>query len=425
MRVAIVGGGVAGLVCAHRLCEAHDVELFEASEWLGGHAHTVDVEVDGVAVAVDTGFIVYNERNYPRFTALLRELGVETRPTGMSFGFRSDRTGIEYAGGSWSGLLASPRHLLRPRYLAMLRDAARFYRTAARALEDDALEGVSLGDWLERERYGAAFCEDHLLAMGGAIWSVRAEHVRAFPARAFLEFFANHGLLTLSDRPRWRVVRGGSRRYVDALAKGFRERVRLGAPVASIRRDAEGVEVATEAGGAYRFDAVVLACHSDQALALLADATARERDVLGAIAYQANDVVLHTDESHLPRARRARAAWNYRVPVADGERVTVTYDMSLLQGLDTPRPLLVTLNASEPVREDAVLGRFEYAHPVFDARAVAARARHGELQGERHTYYAGAYWGHGFHEDGVASAHRAVAALEAHARRRSRAGRGA
>jgi predicted NAD/FAD-binding protein len=411
MRVAIVGSGIAGLVAAHRLHPAHDVELFEAGSWIGGHTHTVTVELGGREFDVDTGFIVYNERNYPHFDRLLRELGVATQPTEMSFGLRSERTGVEYSGDSLGGLFAQPRNLLRPSHLRMLIDALRFFR-AGRELLDRPGEDPRLGDWLDQQGYSRAFCDEHLLPMAGAIWSSEPGALRDFPARSLLRFYDNHGLLSLDDRPQWRVVKGGSARYVEALAKGFRERIRLDCPVARVARDGASVEIVTADGAARRFDAVVLACHSDQALAILERPSPLEREILGAIRYQPNEVVLHTDASLLPRSPRARAGWNYRVPRVGNGRVTVTYDMNRLQGIESPEPLLVTLNQTDAIAEDRILGRWEYAHPIFDSVAMAAQARAGEIQGAGHSYFAGAYWGYGFHEDGVRSALDALAAFE-------------
>lgn len=415
MRIAIVGAGISGLVCAHQLHPEHQIEVFEASAWVGGHTHTVNLELDGVNHSVDTGFIVYNERNYPLFTRLLAELGVATQATTMGFGFRSDITGIEYGGGSLRALAAQPGNLLRPRFLRMLRDIPRFFRSAQRLLESSPDPSLSLGRWLAREKFSEAFCSDHLLPMGGAIWSTPPERVRDFPAEAFLRFFKNHGLLSLTERPAWRVIQGGSHRYVEALTKAFRERIHTGCPVAAVRRDPAGVELITEDGTQERFDAIILACHSDQARAMLVDPTPVEDEILGAISYQTNDVVLHTDASILPRSPHARSAWNYRTTRDGHEAASVTYDMSLLQALPTQTPILVTLNQTTCIDSSKVIEQYEYEHPVFDAPAIRAQKRHNEVLGPNHTYYAGAYWGHGFHEDGVASAHRALAALTANA----------
>lgn len=415
MRIAIVGAGVSGLVAASRLAKRHDVTVFEASDWIGGHTHTVDVEHEGRRYAVDTGFIVYNDRNYPSFGALLAEHRVKTRPTRMTFGFASARTGLEYSGSSLDGLFAQRRNLVRPAFWGMLAEVLRFFR-AARALLAQPDPSLSLGDFLDREGFARAFQEEHLLPMGAAIWSCPPDRMRAFPAVSFARFFANHGLLQLRDRPQWRVIEGGSARYVEALVAGFRDRIRLETPVVSVRRWREGAELELPGGELATFDGVVFACHSDQALAILADATPAEKEVLGAIRYQANEVVLHTDESLLPVEPRARAAWNYHV----GEHVsgtpdaaaTVTYDMNALQGIDAPVSFLVTLNSGDRIDPSLVIDEYTYAHPIFDADAIAAQKRHASLGRGLRTSYCGAYWGYGFHEDGVVSGLAAAELME-------------
>jgi predicted NAD/FAD-binding protein len=402
MRVAIVGSGVSGLVCAARLHARHEIEVFEQSDWIGGHTHTVDVEHERARYAVDTGFIVYNERNYPHFTALLSRLGVATQPTRMTFGFRSERTGLEYSGSSLDGLFAQRRNLVRPRFWGMLREILRFFQEA-RTLLATAGPERPLGEFLDEKRFARDFQDEHLLPMGAAIWSCPPDQMRAFPARSFARFFANHGLLSLRDRPQWRVVRGGSARYVEALVKPFRERIRLETPVKLVERDPDGVGLTLGDGGVERFDAVVFACHSDQALALLVDPDPLEKETLSAIRYQPNDVVLHTDASLLPDSPRARSAWNYHVPTDPRAAATVTYDMNFLQGLDAPVSFLVTLNSTEAIDPERILGRYRYDHPVFDEAALAAQDRQAGLGASRRTAYCGAYWGYGFHEDGVRS----------------------
>jgi len=409
VRVAIVGAGISGLVAAHRLHRDHEVEVFEASSWIGGHTHTVSVELGDREYEVDTGFIVYNEQNYPHFTSLLRELQVETDPTVMSFGLRSERSGVEYNGDSLAGLFAKPSNLLRPSYLRMLAEVPRFYR-AGNELLTQGDRDPSLGEWLDEHRFSRTFCEEHVLPMAGAIWSAEPRLLRDFPARSLLQFFANHGLLSLGERPQWRVIRGGSHRYVEALTRSFREQIRTETAVRRILREPDGVTVESRRG-AERFDAVVMACHSDQALSLLADPTGTEAALLGAIRYQPNEVVLHTDERLLPRSRRARAAWNYLVPTSASDLVTVTYDMNRLQHIDSAEPLLVTLNQTAAIDPDRVLGRWQYAHPLFDGAAIEAQAGIEKIQGARRTFYAGAWCGYGFHEDGVRSGLSAVDAL--------------
>ncbi len=405
MRVAIVGSGVAGLVCAHRLRRDHSITLFEADARIGGHVHTVDVELDGAPYAVDTGFIVYNEQNYPGFTRLLAELGVATRPSDMSFSVSCERSGIEWGSRGLGSLLADPRNLGRPRFLRMLRDLRRFFGEAPELLASEAPK-LSLADWLGSGGYSRDFVDLYLIPMGAAIWSADPERFLRFPARAFVRFFANHGLLAARGAPPWRVVAGGSRSYVEALVEPFRHRVRTATPVRRIRRTADGVELRTDADVEH-FDRVVLAVHSDQALAMLDDANDLERSVLGAIRYQENDAVLHTDASLMPRHVRAWSSWNYRVPANAGEvpsRALVTYDMKRLQGLRASEQLLVTLNATERIDPSRVVAKIAYHHPIFDTDAMAAQQLHAEIDGRGGVHFAGAYWGWGFHEDGLQSA---------------------
>jgi len=402
MKIAVVGTGVSGLVAAHLLRRAHDVHVFEADARVGGHVHTVDVVLGGDRFAVDTGFIVYNERTYPGLTKLFAEIGVATQPSDMSFGAACERTGIEWGSRSVGALFADPRNALRPPFLRMLRDVRRFFREAPALLAHDDPK-LALGDWLCGAGYASDFVELFLVPMGAAIWSAAPDAMLRFPAQTFVRFFANHGLLDRRDRVEWRVVRGGSSRYVEALVAPFRDRIRTRCPVRSVVRRAGGVELVA-ADGVHRFDRVVLACHADQALALLAGATEGERRVLGAIRYQENEAILHTDASVMPRRRRAWASWNYRVPALPTDRVFVTYHMNRLQGLRSPEPIFVTLNACDRVDEARVLGRFAYRHPVFDVDAIAAQRLHGAIDGGGGVHFAGAYWGHGFHEDGLRSA---------------------
>ena len=410
MRVAVIGSGIAGNVAARRLHRDHDVVVFEAGAHAGGHSDTHDVELAGRRVAVDTGFIVYNERTYPRFTALLAGLGVATQESTMSFSVRDDGTGLEYNGTSLNSLFAQRRNLLRPAFLGMVRDILRFNREAASWL-DAPDDGLTLAGLLERGRYGRAFREHYIVPMGAAIWSTSPSAMQRFPARFFVRFLHNHGMLTVNERPVWRTIRGGSRQYVEKLIAPFKRRIRLETPVEWIRSRAGGVIVKPRGHEAEHFDAAFVACHSDQALALLADPDAAEREVLSAIPYQRNEAVLHTDSSLLPRRRLARAAWNYHVPSRDGP-VALTYDMSVLQRLGTPEPLLVTLNRGDAIDPARVLKRITYHHPLFTRASVAAQARHREINGVRRTYYCGAWWRNGFHEDGVASAEAAVAHFE-------------
>ncbi len=414
MRIAIVGAGVSGLVAAHALQRRHDVTLFEANDYAGGHTHTVRAETEGGAWDVDTGFIVHNDRNYPSFQRLLAQLGVATQPAEMSFGVSDAAGDFEYNGASPNGLYAKRSHLLTPWFQRMVADLVRFNREA-RALLDggDAHAGPSLRDWLAERRYSEAFVERLIVPQAAAVWSADPRQLWSFPARFLVEFFANHGMLGFRDRPQWRTISGGSRRYVEAIVRGLGERrVRLSTPVGAIARHAEHVELTPLHGEPIRFDHVVIATHSDQALRMLADASERERELLGAIRYQPNDVTLHTDRGLLPRRRRAWASWNYHLLDGEPGRPTVTYLMNRLQSLDADRELLVTLNRDADVRPEHVLARFRYDHPVFTAAGVAAQKRWVELEATApRTSYCGAYWGWGFHEDGVVSALRACERL--------------
>jgi len=402
LRIAIVGSGISGLTAAHLLHADHEITLFETGDRVGGHARTVRVEVGGQEHDVETGFVVYNETTYPIFTRLLARLGVETQPTGMSFSVSCRRTGVEYCGTSLRTVFADPRNLARPAFLRMLADVVRFNRRARELVRRGAPDGT-LRDVLASGRYSRRFLEHYLVPMGAAIWSCDPARILDFPASFFLRFFDNHGLLRTRRQLPWRVVRGGSRRYVEALIRPFRERVRTRTPVRSLRREGGGVTLVAE-GAQERFDHAVLAVHGDQALPLLADATEREREILGAIRYQRNDAVLHTDGRLLPERARARASWNYRIPRGGEERPTLTYDMTRLQRLGSAEPICVSLNSESEIDPARVLGRATFEHPVFDAAAAAAQRRHGEIGGASRVHFCGAYWGSGFHEDGARSA---------------------
>jgi predicted NAD/FAD-binding protein len=409
MKIAIVGAGIAGNTAAYKLRSEHEVTVFEAADYIGGHTHTVDVELEGQPYAVDTGFIVFNDRTYPNFIALLAELGVESQPTSMSFSVSCELTGLEYNGTSLAALFADRRNLMRPRFYRMLADIVRFGRDA-HAFLATGNDTATLADFLAANGYSRELVEDYVVPMTAAIWSAPPGSVAAMPARFLLRFFANHGMLSVNDRPQWRTICGGSARYVDKIVVGHRERIRTRCAVTAVTRGPRGVVVRTRGAEPETFDTLFFACHSDQALGLLTDASATEREVLGAIRYQENEAVLHTDERVLPRRRRAWASWNYRVVGgAEAAPPLVTYHMNTLQRLAAPAELCVTLNDSGRVAQGRVLGRYRYEHPLFDAAADAAQARHAEIDGERNTYFCGAYWRNGFHEDGVVSALAAVA----------------
>jgi len=404
MRIAIIGSGIAGLTCAHLLSRRHAVTVFEAADRAGGHTHTVDVQWRGQQYAVDTGFIVFNDWTYPQFIRLLQHLGVGSRVTEMSFSVHDPRSGFEYNGHDLLSLFAQRRNLLSPGFWGMLRDVLRFNRQALADLDQQRIDGATtLGNYLRDNRYGERFIEHYIVPMGSAIWSMSRADMLHFPLQFFVRFCRNHGLLSVNQRPQWRVIEGGSRSYLAPLCQPFAEHIRLNCPVQRVSRDDAGVNV-TWAAGSERFDKVVFACHSDQALALLDAPSEQEQAILGAIRYASNDVVLHTDTRLLPRRRRAWASWNYRLGGSEQAPAALTYDMNILQGIDAPVTFCVSLNQTALIDPAQILARFEYAHPQYSLAAVAAQARQGELQGPLHSYYCGAYWANGFHEDGVLSA---------------------
>jgi predicted NAD/FAD-binding protein len=409
MRIAIVGAGVSGLVAAHLLAREHEVVVYEAGSYAGGHTNTIRVDTEHHTYDVDTGFIVMNDRNYPNFTRLLSQLRVETQATNMSFSVKGEEEDFEYAG-TPRGLICQPRNLLSPRFQRMIADLLRFNRELRRLLHHEET-GESLQDFLVRRRFSEVFIRRLIVPQVSAVWSADPRQISSFPVRFLAEFFANHGMLGFRDRPHWATVAGGSARYVEALTRPLHERIRLDSPVKSITRAEDHVEITAAGRGgrdSERFDQVVIATHSDQALGLLGDASQREREVLGAIPYQHNEAVLHTDSTLLPRRRGARAAWNFHLLREPKPLSTVTYYMNHLQRLDADRDFCVTLNRTEAIEEAKIIRTIDYSHPVFTPAGVAAQSQQAAIGGiESRTHYCGAYWGWGFHEDGVLSALRA------------------
>jgi len=400
--VAIVGTGISGLSAAWLLSQRHDVTVYERAERIGGHSNTILASVGGRSIPVDTGFIVFNRRTYPNLTALFELLRVPTQISDMSFAVSMDGGELEYTGSGLSGVFGQPRNLIRPRFWSMLADLVRFYREApldTKLVED---EKISLGDYLATRHYGAAFRDDHLLPMASAIWSATPEEMLSYPAASFIRFHDNHGLLKLTQRPAWETVVGGSRNYVEGLTRSFADRIRLDTGVREVRRLNEGVIVSHSRGYSERFDHVVMASHADQTLSQISDPSPNERDILGAFRYSRNLAVLHTDESFMPKRRSVWSSWNYigsRNSV--GNSVCVTYWMNRLQNIESEKPLFVTLNPPRPPRAGTLLHSEIYDHPIFDAKAIAAQRRLWLMQGDRNTWFCGAYFGAGFHEDGL------------------------
>ncbi|MBM3599724.1 MAG: NAD/FAD-binding protein [Alphaproteobacteria bacterium] len=410
MKFAVIGAGIAGLGAAYILGQRHRVRLFERNCYLGGHSNTVDVEIDGRSCPVDTGFIVYNERNYPNLTRLFAHLEVPTESSDMSFAVSVERPGeshaLEYGGGSLSQLFAQKRNLHDPRFLGMIADILRFFVGARRLLASGGEHEVTLGAYLARGRYGDAFVYDHLLPMAAAIWSCPFATMLDFPAASFARFLHNHGLLSLANRPRWRTVSGGSREYVRRLTRLFSIDARTAMPAVAVERDGHGVVVRDASGASERFDHVVIATHADEALALLAQPSDEERRLLGAFRYQRNRAVLHRDERLMPHDRRVWSSWNYMAAGGrdSSRRVAVTYWMNMLQNIDWSHQLFVSLNPVVEPRPDMTLRSFDYDHPVFDVGAVRAQAELARIQGVSRVSYCGSYCGYGFHEDALSSA---------------------
>ena len=406
-KIGIIGSGISGLACAYRLSEKNDITVFEANDYIGGHTHTVEVEKDGEISAIDTGFIVFNDRTYPHFVKLIKELGVPFQKSEMSFSVRNDSINLEYNGNNLNTLFAQRRNLCSPRFLRMLADIIRFNRDVLR--EKDRDHGLTIGEYLARTRFSPLFKENYLLPMISAIWSMGLSDCLDFPLQFFARFFVNHGLLDVVNRPQWYTIAGGSSRYIEPLTERFKHSIRLKTPVTEVRRQEDGVLIKTSLE-AQLFDEVVLACHGDQALALLTQPTEREKAVLGQFRCSTNQVVLHTDTSHLPRRKLAWASWNYRMVDAAKEQTTLTYNMNILQRLNKKYTYLVTLN--QEIEKSHVLASYTYRHPVYTIGATTAQQQWSTISGKDRIHFCGAYWFNGFHEDGVRSGQRVAQMLE-------------
>ncbi len=403
MKIAIIGTGIAGNVAAYHLSKQHDITVFEANTHIGGHTHTHDIALQGESYAIDTGFIVFNYKTYPHFTRLLEMLGVAVQASAMSFSVKCEKTGLEYNGTTLNSLFAQRSNLLRPTFYRMIRDILRFNKEAV-ALLDTEQAHWTLGQVLQQGQYSREFIEHYLIPMGAAVWSTDPKQMLQFPAGFFIRFFHNHGMLSVDDRPTWYVIKGGSKEYVNKLTAPFAHNILHNNPVKSVTRHQTHVDVTLQNGQTKQFDQVFIAAHSDQALDLLTDATALEQQTLAAIPYQANEAILHTDQSLLPKRKLAWAAWNYHIlPEAQG-RVALTYNMNILQGLKAPVEFCVTLNNSDAIAKDKILKRITYHHPLFTPQSIQAQARQVDINGVNRTYFCGAYWRFGFHEDGVVSA---------------------
>ena len=414
MKVAIIGSGISGLTCAYLLQQVADIHVFESNAVIGGHTATKDVTVDGENYAIDTGFIVFNDWTYPNFIRLLDELDVRSKPTEMSFSVASEMTGLEYSGSGLKGLFAQRRNLLSPKFYRMLKDIIRFNRESVEDFGNGLIsEHTSLGHYLSERKYSKAFIDDYLIPMGSAIWSASYETMNSFPLVFFIRFFKNHGLLSVTNRPQWRVVEGGSRSYLEPLVEGFKDRIQTNSRIVSVERLDDNVWINFDDGSVKQFDQVVFACHSDQALRLIKNPSKDEKDLLGAMAYQENEVVLHTDQSLLPKRQQAWASWNYRVRRHQQDQAVLTYNMNILQGIKSDKVFCVTLNDTDNIQPETIVGRYHYSHPVFTPESVSAAARWSDINGQYRSWFCGAYWANGFHEDGCASGIRVATSLGA------------
>ncbi len=417
MKIAIIGSGISGLTCGYHLHQHHDITLFEANDYIGGHTATVDVEVNGEEHAVDTGFIVYNDRTYPHFIQMMNEIGVKGVPTQMSFSVSNQSNGLEYNGHTFSTLFAQKRNWLRPKFYYFIYEILKFnklVKEAASTSQSNLSDSQTLGQFLTANGFSDYFCDNYILPMGAAIWSSTLADMRAFPLGFFARFFLNHGLLDVVNRPQWYVIKGGSKQYIPALTQGFANKIKLSSPVTKVWRDADEVFVESK-GHVECFDQVIFACHSDQALAMLDDPSIDEQQVLTALAYQNNEVVLHTDTSLLPMRPAAWASWNYRIAGKDNEHDAppmLTYNMNILQHIKSSTTFCVSLNSSDYIDPSKILRRFNYSHPVFNNESFAAQLQRSRVNGIANTWFCGAYWYNGFHEDGVRSALDVVDAMD-------------
>lgn len=404
MKIAVIGSGISGLSCAHSLNTAHDVHVFESADRIGGHTATVSVSLDDKTYRIDTGFIVFNDRTYPEFIALLQQLEIKSQPSEMSFSVTCPTTGLEYGGNNLNTLFAQRRNLLNLGYWGMLADIVRFNNKANDDVAQNRLSpDMALGDYLKGARFSQRFINHYLLPMGSAIWSATLEDTMAFPAQFFIAFMKHHGLLSLGDRPQWQVLSGGSSSYLEPLTRGFSDRISLNSQISRVVRTSLGAILEFQDGSKQTFDHVVFACHSDQALALLGDASQPEKDILGAIQYSYNQVTLHNDVSLLPQNKRTWSSWNYRLSEGINQLPILTYNMNILQNIQSETPFLVTLNADHVINPANIFQQFQYAHPQFSIEGFAAQKRWHDISGVRNTSYCGAYWRNGFHEDGCAS----------------------
>jgi predicted NAD/FAD-binding protein len=405
-KIAVIGAGISGLLSAYLLSRKHDVTLFEANKYLGGHTHTKTVQSGGKTYGVNTGFIVFNDWTYPNFIKLMDQIGVKSEASEMSFSVRDENTGIEYNGTSFNSLFAQRSNLLKPSFWFMIRDILRFNKQTVEMLDNDSIpEALTLGEFVKQYGYGERFVNHYIVPMGASIWSASVDVIMEFPLRFFLSFFNNHGMLSVDNRPEWRVITGGSKSYIEPLIQSFKDNIHLNSPIVSVKRSDENVVIKTFSGVEYEFDQVVFACHSDQALVMLDEPTQDEDDILGAIPYQRNEVVLHTDRRLMPKRKLAWAAWNYHIPQRHSEYAMVTYHMNTLQNLhDAPDDFMVTLNRTAEIAPGKIIDKYDYAHPVFTMDGIAAQQRHSEINNKNRSHFCGAYWFSGFHEDGVNSA---------------------
>ena len=412
-KIAIIGAGISGLLSAYLLNREHDITLFEAGNYLGGHTHTKTVKSGGIDYPVNTGFIVFNDWTYPNFIKLMDQIGVESEASDMSFSVRDENTGLEYNGTSLNSLFAQRRNLLKPSFWFMVKDILRFNKQTVEMLASNSIpENQSLADFVDEHGYSDNFVNHYLVPMGAAIWSASVEVMMDFPMQFFLKFFNNHGMLSVDERPQWRVISKGSESYIEPLIKSFKDNIRLNSPIASVIRTDDGIEIKNFAGEAFHFDQVVFACHSNQALGILKEPTQQENDILSAIPYQNNEVVLHTDRRLMPKRKLAWAAWNYHIPQRSSEYAMVTYHMNTLQNFkDAPEDFMVTLNRTAEIAPGKIIDKYNYEHPVFTMDGVAAQKRHHEISNHNRTHFCGAYWFNGFHEDGVNSALRVAQAF--------------